>query len=225
MATYAIGDIHGSLAALTTLIDVVSPCAEDTVITLGDYVDRGPDSKGCIDYLLDLQSRVELVCLRGNHEVMMMKALESRWEAYRWSGVGGRATLESYDVTKPAKIPDSHWEFVRDTIPYYETETHIFVHAGVDARFSMENQTEWDLYWKRFDDPQPHVSGKTVICGHSAQISGLPLSHGHAICIDTYIYGGGWLTCLDVDSDTYVQANQKGAIRRDVLEKRELDSE
>ena len=221
MATYAIGDIHGSLTALTTLIDAVNPSFEDTVITLGDYVDRGPDSMGCIEYLMGLQSKFELVCLRGNHEVMMMQAAESPGKAAQWLGVGGRETLLSYGASDPEGIPEAHWEFVRDTIPYFETEHHIFVHAGIDPLVPMENQSEWDLYWKFFDRPQPHVSGKVMICGHSAQRSAIPLSYRHAICIDTYIYGGGWLTCLDVDSNTYIQANQKGEVRRDVIEIRD----
>ena len=135
----------------------------------------------------------------------------------------GQETLLSYHVSEPAGIPESHWDFVRDTIPFWETEQHIFVHAGVDPEVPMKNQSDWDLYWKSFGWPKRHISGKTMVCGHSAQRSGVPLSNGRAICIDTYIYGGGWLTCLDVDANTYVQANQKGEIRRDVLEITELD--
>ena len=217
MATYAIGDIHGCYKALKTLVEAVNPKKSDLVVTLGDYVDRGPDTRNCIKYLIEFGSKVCLVPLRGNHEVMMMEARRQPGMQHNWLSVGGEQVLESYRTKDIEKIPTKHWDFLNETQRYHETATHIFVHAGLDAAVPMDSQSDWDLYWEFFADPAPHVSGKTMICGHSSQKSGVPLSVGHAICIDTYAYGGQWLTCLDVETNQYVQANEAGEVRRDVI--------
>jgi serine/threonine protein phosphatase 1 len=74
------------------------------------------------------------------------------------------------------------------------------------------------LLWEKFGDPPPHISGKTMICGHTPQKSGRPKSVGHAVCLDTWVYGDGWLTCLDVERGNYWQANQRGEVREGWLE-------
>jgi serine/threonine protein phosphatase 1 len=74
------------------------------------------------------------------------------------------------------------------------------------------------LYWESFDNPPPHASGKIMICGHTSQKSGRPRGLGHAVCIDTWAYGQGWLTCLDVGSGKYWQADQQGETRWDWLQ-------
>ena len=78
----------------------------------------------------------------------------------------------------------------------------------VNQLVPMDEQEDFTLYWERIHDHGGHVSGKTVICGHTAQDSGVPLNLGHTICIDTWVYGDGWLTCLDVDSGDFWQAQQ-----------------
>ena len=127
--------------------------------------------------------------------------------------MGGASTIDSYlrDSDKGGfeAVPDSHWEFLENScVPFFETEHHIFVHAGFDPDQSMEDQDEFTLYWERIADNGPHMSGKTVICGHTAQDSGVPLHLGHTICIDTWVYGDGWLTCLDPESGDYWQARE-----------------
>ncbi len=102
--------------------------------------------------------------------------------------------------------------------PYYETENEIFVNAGLEPNLAMPEQSTWDLYWEFFDSPEPHISGKTMICGHTSQKTGHPISVGHAICIDTYVYGkGGWLTALNVDTREYIQTNEDREIRNGLL--------
>jgi serine/threonine protein phosphatase 1 len=136
-----------------------------------------------------------------------------------WLQSGGDATLQSYAVTEGAAgsfadIPDSHMHFLKDTlVSYYECESHFFVHAFADAKVPLHEQTDATLYWRKFIHPEPHCSGKTMVCGHSIQESGLPRSLGHAICIDTWAYGEGWLSCLDVESETIWQANEAGETR------------
>jgi serine/threonine protein phosphatase 1 len=95
-------------------------------------------------------------------------------------------------------------------VAYYECETHFFVHANADANKPLEDQTDPTLYWRKYGNPEAHCSGKIMVCGHTAQQSGKPSSNEHSICIDTWAHGGGWLSCLDVESGTIWQANESG---------------
>ena len=218
MRTLAIGDIHGCLSALKALLRHVEPDASDTIITLGDYVDRGPDSKGVIDLLLDLRRSNDVICLRGNHEIMMLEARNNRSHALLWLHHGGNATLASYDADNFERIPNRHWEFIASTVPYHQTETCIFVHANVLPDTPLDEQPEDVLFWQHLPRWQlrkrpHHQSGKTVICGHTSQQSGEILDRESIICIDTFAHGGKWLTCLDAESLQWWQANESGEVR------------
>ena len=96
MRTLAIGDIHGSSAALKALADFVDFAPDDVIITLGDYIDRGPDSKGVIDFLIELRKSHQVITLKGNHEIMMENARISDQELYFWLLNGGEAAMESF---------------------------------------------------------------------------------------------------------------------------------
>jgi len=218
---FAIGDVHGCFTALQTLVSHLAFGPDDEVVALGDYVDRGPDSKGVIDLLLALRGQTRLIALRGNHEVMMLGAqAEGLGYFDAWLGAGGVQTLVSYGASDLSEIPAPHWQFLKDTLPYYETATHFFVHANVRPKVPLAQQREQELYWERFDDnKKPHCSGKIMVCGHTPQKSGKPLNRGHAVCIDTFSYGGGWVTCLEAATGRYWQANEKGKFREDVLDK------
>ena len=220
--TFAIGDVHGCLTALQTLDKKLVFGPDDKVIALGDYVDRGPDSKGVIDFLLGLRQRTRLVTLRGNHEVMMMNARTNGVNyMVAWLSAGGEATMASYDAKNWSDVSDAHWQFLEGTERWHETHSHFFVHANASPELPMDDQRDDDLYWRRFQgDERPHCSGKTMVCGHTSQHSGLPLNIGHAVCIDTWVYGTGWLTCLEVATGHYWQANQKGELREANLETR-----
>ena len=211
--TLAIGDIHGCLTALETLLALVKPDAGDTVITLGDYVDRGPNTRGVLERLIALAEETRLIPLRGNHDIMMLAA-RSESDVYRrqWERVGGDATLASYDGSLDA-VPPSHWRFLEDTRPFHETATHIFVHAGADAETPMGEQHDGILYWEKLRNPDPHFSGKTIVVGHTSQKNGVPLDLGHTICIDTWACGTGWLSCLDVGTGRIWQADEAGEER------------
>jgi serine/threonine protein phosphatase 1 len=217
----AIGDIHGCFDALVRLFDHADITPQDQVVFLGDYVDRGPDSARVIEFLIARLQAGNTICLRGNHEIMMLDARHSLATRRAWSMVGGEATWDSY--TRAGKlvglegVPSEHWQFLENLSPYYETDQAIFVHASLDAELAMHDQVEADLFWGAFDSIGPHYSGKTVICGHSSQKSGLPKSTGFSVCIDTWACGLGWLTCLDVRSGRYWQANQAGETRKDWL--------
>lgn len=216
----AIGDVHGCLTALDTLLGFVRPGPADQLVFLGDYVDRGPDTKGVLDRLLELRRRYDVVTLRGNHEVMMLAAATGRDDFRFWRSCGGAEALESYAGPDGAgtvdDIPDAHWQLVgQRCVDWYETETHIFVHANLNPDLPPgEQPTDW-LHWHPLSRARhrPHRSGKTMVCGHSEQRDGQPLVLERAVCIDTWAYGDGWLTCLDVTTREYWQANELGQVR------------
>ncbi len=221
---FAIGDIHGCYIALTTLFDYVAPNSDDTIVTLGDYVDRGPDSAAVIDLLIDLDKTNKLVPLRGNHEVMLLDSREQNSWFHAWLSYGGRETLNSYslapdDAGSIDRIPEAHLDFLENRLlPYYECESHFFVHAYAEQDKVLADQADSSLYWRKYINPGLHCSGKIMVCGHTAQRSGKPAHNSNSVCIDTWAHGEGWLTCLDVESGTVWQANEAGDKRQFMLD-------
>ena len=215
----AIGDIHGCLPALETVLAAVQPQPEDTVVPLGDYVDRGPQTRQVIERLLALRQQCKLVPLLGNHEQMLLLVHDGRRDLYvDWLLFGGNATMESYDTIEIADLPAAHIEFLRGCRLFHETERHFFVHGNYLADLPLDRQSTdtllWDSLKKR--QPGPHCSGKTAIVGHASQKSGSILDLGYAKCIDTWCYGDGWLTAYDVNSGQFWQANKAGTPRNAV---------
>lgn len=212
MRTLAIGDIHGCHTALTTLLKVLQLGPDDQLIFLGDYIDRGPASRQVIHTILELKKSFSPVFLRGNHEVMILDSRDDSVKDKLWQSYGGFETLGSYgtDLREDwvSKIPKTHWDFIESTKRFFETETHIFVHACLDPDLDMDDQPDWLLFWEFLDRLKPHKSGKQVICGHTPQRSGKIKDVGFAMCIDTAPARGGWLTALDVNSGQYWQANE-----------------
>src|SRR5688572_25228262 len=171
MRTLAIGDVHGTSAALDTLLAVVGPTPDDRLVFLGDYVDRGPDTRGVLDRLLALDRTHRCVFLRGNHELMMTRARHDRGELRMWLSVGGKPALASYGPTATlADVPAEHWDFLDDRlVDYHETGTHVFVHANLFPDLPLDEQPESMLFWEFLTGPICYESGKTVVCGHSSQ--------------------------------------------------------
>jgi serine/threonine protein phosphatase 1 len=197
------------MTALRTLEQFVPFTPEDRLITIGDYVDRGPDSRSVLDWLIDRKSSGRLVALRGNHELMMCAARQSPSHYDEWIACGGDTALASYGGIQ--NVPPSHWQFMEKTCrPYFETATHFFVHANAYPDVPLDEQPDFMLYWEPLHDAAPHQSGKIMVCGHTPQRTGRPLNLGHAVCIDTWAHGGGALTCLDVQTGRYWQAAQDG---------------
>jgi serine/threonine protein phosphatase 1 len=219
MRVLAIGDIHGCLGPLDDLLAWVKPEPDDVLITLGDYVDRGPDTRGVLDRLIQLKKERPVVCLRGNHEVMMLAARDGgRGERKMWLSVGGVQALGSYGghgrTGSLESVPPEHWDFLEsELVDYHERERFIFVHAGVYTDTPLDEQPDSMLFWEFLPDAMRHESGKTVVCGHTSQKSGVPKVVPGAVCIDTYAHGGGWLTCLDATSGRYWQVDALGRKR------------
>lgn len=208
---FAIGDIHGCDVALDVLLSKLAVTADDTVVLLGDVIDRGPGSRRVVEMLLQLQADCRLIFILGNHEQMLFEALEGGQAAPVWQRYGGKETLDSYGG-RLELVPPEHIAFLRSGRDYWETDRDIFVHAGLDPDVPLERQTEERLRWTRISGLEsPHVSGKRIICGHSTQHSGVPLILDGWVCIDTWVYGAGWLTALDVETNQVFQAQQQTA--------------
>jgi serine/threonine protein phosphatase 1 len=210
----AIGDIHGCSSALESLLDAVAPETEDVIVTLGDYIDRGPDSRGVLERLLRLDEECELRPLLGNHEVMFLSGLRRPQELHFWLACGGEATLASYGGDLE-DIPGEHLDFLRRCLRYFETEEFFFVHANYDPRLPLDRQPEELLFWKHllYGVPAEHASGKTAIVGHTPQPTGQVLDLRHLLCLDTYCFGGGYLTAMELNSGEIWQADKSGRLR------------
>src|SRR5947209_5335936 len=201
--TIAIGDIHGCSEALDALLAAIRPRPDDVIITLGDYIDRGPDSKGVLDLLIDLGRRCRLNPILGNHDQMLLDVRSGKYPIYWLLDIGGTTTLDSYGPGRDlGLIPAEHYEFLEGCHDFHETEAHIFVHANYFPDIPMAEQPVGMLRWESLREmtPSPHQSGKTVIVGHTSQKTGEVLDLGHLVCIDTFYHGGGWMTALAVHS-------------------------
>ena len=220
--TIAIGDIHGCSRALASLLAAVRPTPGDTVVTLGDYIDRGPDSRGVVDQLIALAPRCRVIPLIGNHEEMLARAFADKPAIETWLRCGGVDTLRSYGWVKggpprPLRdwFPERHRAFLADCRPYFETPTHIFVHAGLLPHLPLDQQPPEVLRW-RITDPATaaaHTSGKVTVVGHTPQFSGDVLDLGFLLGIDTNCARGGWLTALCIETGQVWQADGAGRLR------------
>lgn len=210
--TFVIGDIHGCHQALVDLLGLINADFDrDRLIFLGDYVDRGPDSRGVIDELLMLQQQFRTtITLKGNHEEVLLNFLAGRDMDFYLS-IGGRETLLSYGCSEPfdytsiLDIPSSHQQFLYNLLPYWEDEHCIYVHAGLRPAIHLTQQTPDWLYWAAGGKfvSQGYDFGKRVIFGHSVLPS--PLIEPQKIGIDTGCVYGGSLSCLVLPEVEFVQ--------------------
>jgi serine/threonine protein phosphatase 1 len=200
--TIAIGDIHGCSAALTALVQAIDPRPDDTLVFLGDYINRGPDSWGVLNQVIALAERCRVVPLLGNHEELLLSAVRLALES------GCLATTEE-------AVPAHHITFLEGCRSFHETETHLFVHAGYLPQLPLAEQSKHHLRWQHLDEAtwKPHCSGKVAIVGHTPQRNGEILDLGFLKCIDTYCHGGGWLTALEVNTGQVWQATRAGELR------------
>ncbi|RMF38774.1 MAG: serine/threonine protein phosphatase [Planctomycetota bacterium] len=214
MRTIAIGDVHGCSKALRGLIDAIAPTSSDRLIFLGDYVDRGPDSRGVLDCLLELESHCQSTFLLGNHDIMFRGVIRGL-DPHLWLEIGGQPTLASFGGTL-AHIGQRYVDFLDRCLPFYETQTHIFVHANYHHDLPMENQPEQALFWEHLNVrmPLPHISGKHVVCGHTPQSNGEISRHTHLTCIDTACYAGLWLTGWCIETGETWQVSAQGHLRQ-----------
>ena len=199
---FAIGDIHGSFDQLQGLMEKIQiDYATDTLVFIGDYIDRGPGSVEVVDYLTDLKKRIpEIIFLKGNHEDMLEKYLNGT-DRFTYLLNGGQNTLDSYLSKNPQSesypIPSDHMAFFKSLRLYYETEAYIFVHAGLRPKVPLASQETEDLLWIRDKFIYSKYDfGKTVIFGHTPLEK--PLVESNKIGIDTGAVYGNALTCVQL---------------------------
>jgi serine/threonine protein phosphatase 1 len=212
--TIAIGDIHGCNVALKALLKAIEPTRQDTLVFLGDYVDRGLHSAEVLESLNDLLPVCNVVPLIGNHEIMMVNALKSKRDMDYWIQNGGMATIHSYGG-RIQNIPQHHVAFLNHCVRYFESEFHFFVHASYDPNLPFDEQPGDLLFWAHIldDPPAPHISGKKAIVGHTPQESHEIRDIGHLAIIDTFCVDGGWLTGIDVETGRVWQTDNFGSLR------------
>jgi serine/threonine protein phosphatase 1 len=207
---YVIGDVHGCLAPLQRLLEHLEPdLHQDRLVFVGDYIDRGPDSRGVVDYILRLKARYpaeNVICLRGNHEVMLADFLAGK-DRELFLMNGGMSTLGSYfgedwDEQPELMLPLDHARFFRELFPFYATPGYIFVHGGLRPGLPVEQQAEEDLYWIRGEFiTSTEDFGRRVIFGHTPFKQ--PLILPNKIGIDTGLVYGNYLTCLKLPQEDF----------------------
>jgi serine/threonine protein phosphatase 1 len=218
MRCFVIGDIHGCLPELRYLIENLPLERGDRLVFLGDYVDRGPDSKGVVSYLLELQENSDygFVFLKGNHEDMFLSYLGLPGEHGDMFLInGGKVTLDSYGLSTHrgahellAQIPAAHLDFYKNLRNYYIVEPFLCVHAGIDPLKPLEEQTESDMFWIRNQFIyRSHMLPYIVLFGHTPQndvLYDLPYKIG----LDTGLVYGNKLTCLETREKMLYQINR-----------------
>ncbi len=217
---YAVGDIHGCATLLDDLVEIIVEDAEGlenaSVVFLGDYIDRGPDSKGVIDRLIAFgKAHPATVFLKGNHEAIMLDFLHDPNEMLHWLDWGGEETLESYGLENilgrdgedlaeelAQKMPGAHHKFLDSLALTHIEGDYLFVHAGVRPGVALEDQQEDDLLWIRgrfhkakADERPPY----TVVHGHQPLKSALDA--GWRIDVDTGACWSGRLTAVVLEGD------------------------
>ncbi len=220
---YAIGDVHGRADLLSSLLTVIdadlhrSKPERAIQVFLGDYVDRGPDSRAVLDILIERGKTHETVCLKGNHELFLLEVMKEPARLEEWRQYGGLLTLLSYGVTPSMNptpeeqveliealkqaIPPEHLAFLEQLRPSFTCGDFFFVHAGIRPSIALEKQTAQDLLWIRdeFLNCEDRF-GKYVVHGHTPVP--VPDIRPNRINIDTGAYATGNLTLLTIQGDS-----------------------
>jgi len=209
----AIGDIHGCLQTLNKLLEKLSDYEDYTFVFIGDYIDRGKDSKGVVDRLLEFQKNHKCVFIRGNHEQMLLDA-KYKNKLDLWVRNGGKSTISSYNGSyKNLNIPEEHLRFYKDTIMYYDTEKYFFLHAGLSAEKTIAESLQSEKEIEKFLWQRGHLNAfttsweKTVVFGHTPRSR--PIRKGKMLGIDTgCVYdqlGYGKLTAVLLPEEEFIQ--------------------
>lgn len=198
----AVGDIHGCDRPLRLILDTIQPQHDDVFVFLGDFCNRGPNTKAVLDEVMNLAEKCGVYTVMGNHEEMVLGAFQGGKSDHEfWCKFGGDKTLASFGISHAKELPREYLQFFANCADYHESAGFIFVHAGCNPNAELEKQDGEILRWTRLNVLQkPHPSGKVVVCGHTAQK--VVFDGGHLICIDTGcgVTPTGRLTALDLKS-------------------------
>lgn len=198
----AFGDIHGMYDEFMQLWNSIDIQETDTLVFLGDYIDRGPKSKEVLDFLMDLPVKNEAIFLRGNHEDMMLHRLISFNMAMCWLQNGGTEALISFGAEGINEVPVLYVDWLKEnTRLFYQPDNTnlLFVHAGINPNFPLDEQAESELMWIRdeFMNYQGDF-GVKVIHGHTPNMKGIDVRHNR-INVDTGSCFGGHISAVIVD--------------------------
>jgi serine/threonine protein phosphatase 1 len=207
LLTYAVGDIHGSYTKMKNLL---SHCRDhcgqkvSRIVFLGDYVDRGRRSRDVVSHLIKMQAEApeQIVCLRGNHEEMLLDAARTGDER-QWRGNGADATLASYGAGTAAELPPDHLKWFAALPLSISDEKRFFVHAGIRPGVPLKKQAKDDMLWIReqfLDDPRPH--GQYIVHGHTPIEAMTPELRRNRLNLDTGACFGGPLTAAVFEDTT-----------------------
>ena len=210
MSRYAIGDVHGCLLTLRELIERrLAISKTDLVVLLGDYVDRGPSSKGVLDYIEHLiDSGYKVVPLRGNHDDMMIRARYSaRYEDSALRN-GGVETLRSFGVDSYQDVPIKYLDIVDQLPMVFEQDDVVCLHASFNREASDPLHDYESILWKRLEDDNTDERGRRIICGHTPvteEEMRRRIDNNEKIIVDAgCVYydrvGYGQLAAIDLDS-------------------------
>jgi serine/threonine protein phosphatase 1 len=213
---FAIGDVHGCPDEVGAILKAIAPHDGDTVVFVGDYVDRGPSARDVIELALDAEKGgAEFVFLKGNHEDMMMSFLGmpgSYGESFLFNG--GVATLESYGVGEAdlehagELMPTKHLDFLSRLAVSYYSPPYLFVHAGIMPLRQLEEQQVEDMLWIRQEFIfNPHKLDATVVFGHTP-MRGVMIDLPYKLGIDTGLVYGGKLTCVELNEGALYQVDR-----------------
>lgn len=221
MRLFAIGDIHGCSRTLRRLlIDKIGIRIPDEIICVGDYIDRGPDSRGVVDFLLDLRSQGFTVhTLRGNHEQLMLDSDGDPESLIHWLRNGGNETLQSFGVSAFSQLDAHYRSFFESTQYIVERDNYIFVHAGLDWTAEDPFQNIDAMLWTRepFID-HPMIGDRIIIHGHTPLTLEIILAQDctrgpvniDGGCFHTQRTGLGHLIALELDSMEFYVAKNVG---------------
>lgn len=167
---FAIGDIHGCSKTFEKLLnEKIQINKEDQIFCVGDYIDRGDDSKGVIDIILRFRNEgYHIYTLRGNHEQMMLDAANDKKAMNLWLGNGGKNTLKSFGIKSPDDLLPEYRSFINETEFYLQKYNYIFVHAGLNFRKQNIFEDKQAMLWERdFFPQQPALEDRIMIHGHT----------------------------------------------------------
>ncbi|MHB8790259.1 MAG: metallophosphoesterase family protein [Desulfobulbaceae bacterium] len=206
--TYVIGDIHGCYESLLNQLELVD-CARGTLIFLGDYINRGPDSQKVVSLVIQLKKELpRVITLLGNHEAMFLRYLQGEGQQI-FLRIGGQNTLKSYGID-PMRgndhniyIPEEHMAFFNNLLLNWEDDKYIFVHAGLQPGVHLSMQTkDWCLWARDEFISSAYNFGKRVIFGHT--VFAEPLMRAEKVGIDTGAVYGNRLTCIVLPGEEFV---------------------
>ncbi len=206
----AIGDIHGCMDPFRELVEKkIRIRKSDRIVLLGDYIDRGYQSREVVDYIIDLQNQgFDIIPLMGNHESMLIDSLGSEQSMYNWSMNGGSETLFSFGIKSSIELEFKYLQFFENLLFYYIRDQFIFVHAGFNNEIDDPFQDKSQMIWSRRESySNPVFNGKIIVHGHTpvpyTLCRELVLSDRNVINIDTgCVYdklgGYGHLTAIEL---------------------------